>query len=185
MPTFTQPKKTKKARRRLVKQERKLTQKLIDVSIALCLPAFVAFLLVHGTPLHLDLNVFASPACSIGSSPSKTVTERECVMELAGIDSSDYQYASFIFSHESGFCFTKFEGQIGFCPESYSEIRDPSTPLKGYGLCQSTPAIKMQSAGDDWRTNPVTQARWCNGYAIQRYGSWAAAHAFWVVHRWW
>jgi hypothetical protein len=52
-------------------------------------------------------------------------------------------------------------------------------------LCQSTPASKMASAGDDWRTNPVTQIKWCTGYAVGRYGSWTNAYEFWAAHSWW
>lgn len=47
-----------------------------------------------------------------------------------------------------------------------------------YGICQSLPAEKMASAGDDWQTNGVTQLRWCHEYAINRYGSWSAAWEF-------
>jgi len=46
-----------------------------------------------------------------------------------------------------------------------------------YGLCQSLPANKMESAGSDWRTNPVTQLRWCHQYA-QGYGGWKQAWSF-------
>lgn len=46
-----------------------------------------------------------------------------------------------------------------------------------YGICQALPASKMASAGEDWRTNPVTQLKWCDGYAKQ-YGSWKQAWEF-------
>jgi hypothetical protein len=54
-----------------------------------------------------------------------------------------------------------------------------------HGVCQSLPANKMASAGADYLTNPVTQFRWCNGYALSRYGSWAAAVSFWQRNHWW
>ncbi len=54
-----------------------------------------------------------------------------------------------------------------------------------YGLCQALPASKMASAGSDWATNPETQAKWCDAYAIATYGSWANARAFWDSHNWW
>ena len=53
------------------------------------------------------------------------------------------------------------------------------------GLCQALPGNKMASAGADWETNPITQLRWCNGYAVGRYGSWSAAYEFWIKHHWW
>lgn len=54
-----------------------------------------------------------------------------------------------------------------------------------YGLCQALPASKMETAGVDYMTNPITQLKWCNSYAIARYGSWEAAAQFWESHKWW
>ena len=102
-------------------------------------------------------------------------------MQLAGIAPGDYDYVDYIVSHESGWCPTKAQGQYGGCPPYAGSV--PS--YGGYGLCQSTPGSKMASAGDDWQTNPVTQLRWCAGYAQGRYGSWAAAYNHWVSnHNW-
>lgn len=60
-----------------------------------------------------------------------------------------------------------------------------ATNGQAYGLCQALPGSKMASAGSDWATNPVTQLQWCNGYAIQRYGSWANAYNTWLTKHWW
>lgn len=47
-----------------------------------------------------------------------------------------------------------------------------TNPSSGaYGIPQSLPGDKMASAGDDWRTNPVTQIRWGLGYIDERYGT--------------
>lgn len=102
-------------------------------------------------------------------------------MQLAGINPGDYEYVDYIISHESGWCPTKAQGQYGGCPPYAGSVPN----YGGYGLCQSTPGGKMASAGDDWATNPVTQLRWCAGYAQGRYGSWAAAYSHWVAnHNW-
>jgi len=102
-------------------------------------------------------------------------------MALAGIAPSEYQYADYIISHESGWCPTKAQGQYGGCPAYAGYV--PS--YGGYGLCQSTPGSKMASAGADWATNPVTQLKWCTGYARGRYGSWYAAYSHWLsYHNW-
>lgn len=101
-------------------------------------------------------------------------------MALAGIAPGDYQYADYIISHESGWCPTKAQGQYGGCPAYAGSV--PS--YGGYGLCQSTPGSKMATAGADWATNPVTQLRWCAGYA-SRYGGWAGAYNHWLNnHNW-
>ncbi len=102
-------------------------------------------------------------------------------MALAGISPNDYNAVDYIVSHESGWCPTKAQGQYGGCPPYAGFV--PSTG--GYGLCQSTPGSKMASAGADWATNPVTQLRWCSGYAASRYGGWANAYSHWLsYHNW-
>ncbi len=102
-------------------------------------------------------------------------------MARAGISPDDYQYADYIISHESGWCPTKAQGQWGGCPAYAGYV----PPYGGYGLCQSTPGSKMASAGADWATNPITQLRWCSGYAQAHYGSWAAAYQHWTNFHWW
>lgn len=113
--------------------------------------------------------------------------DKQAVMRQAGLTTGEFPYADFIISHESGWCPTKWQGQIGYCPEYYAEkFAGAETNTKtGYGLCQSTPAIKMASAGEDWRTSAVTQLRWCTSYAKARYGSWEAAYNHWLSHHNW
>lgn len=89
-------------------------------------------------------------------------------MGRAGISPSDYTYVDFIVSKESGW---------------NPNARNKSSGA--YGLCQALPGTKMASAGSDWSTNPVTQLRWCDGYAKGRYGTWAAAYNFWKRNHWW
>jgi uncharacterized protein YabE (DUF348 family) len=92
--------------------------------------------------------------------------DKTAIMAAAGIPSSDYAYANFIVSHESGW-------------------RPTAANASGaYGLCQALPGSKMASAGADWQTNPVTQLRWCNGYAA-RYGGWGGAYNHWLANRNW
>jgi hypothetical protein len=106
-------------------------------------------------------------------------------MQSAGIDPAEWPAVEFVLGHESGWCPSKWEGQIGYCPANYTEVFSPGNPGKGYGLCQSTPAIKMASVADDWRDNPVTQLKWCHQYAQNRYGGWWNAKSAWVAKRWW
>lgn len=88
-------------------------------------------------------------------------------MARAGIAPGDFVYADFIISKESGW-------------------RPNARNASGaYGLCQAMPGSKMASAGADWQTNPVTQLKWCDGYAKRTYGSWAKAHAVWQSKHWW
>ena len=89
-------------------------------------------------------------------------------MAQAGISPSDYGYVNYIIQRESHW--------NPLAKNAYSGAT---------GLCQALPGSKMASAGSDWATNPITQLRWCNGYAIGRYGSWAKAYQFWTVNHWW
>lgn len=114
-------------------------------------------------------------------------SDKESIMRAAGIAASDFQYVYYVINHENAmWCATRWQGQ-NFCPAYYQE-KYPGAETNtstGYGLCQATPGIKMASAGDDWRTNPVTQMKWCSGYAVGRYGTWEAAYNFWISHSWW
>jgi hypothetical protein len=40
-----------------------------------------------------------------------------------------------------------------------------------YGIPQSLPGSKMESAGSDWETNPATQIKWGLGYIQSVYGT--------------
>ncbi|MBX6334061.1 DUF348 domain-containing protein [Candidatus Saccharibacteria bacterium] len=108
--------------------------------------------------------------------------DKQAVMAAAGIAPSDYPYVDFIMSHESGWCPTKLQGQIGYCPP-YAPESIPSN--LGYGLGQATPGTKMAPFGADWKTNPVTQLKWAISYVNGRYGSWEAAYNHWQEKRWW
>jgi uncharacterized protein YabE (DUF348 family) len=89
------------------------------------------------------------------------------LMAAAGIGAGDYGYADYIVSHES----------------NWNPLA--SNPYGAYGLCQALPGSKMASAGSDWASNPVTQLRWCNGYADDRYGGWYGAYSHWVANGNW
>ncbi|MBP5634009.1 G5 domain-containing protein [Candidatus Saccharibacteria bacterium] len=89
-------------------------------------------------------------------------------MAAVGIAPSDYGYVNYIITHESHW-------------NPLAKNRSSGAT----GLCQALPGKKMASAGADWETNPITQLRWCNGYAVGRYGSWRKAYEFWTVHKWW
>lgn len=111
------------------------------------------------------------PAKSVtAQAPVRPVSSnKQDLMAQAGIPQSDWSYVDSIISRESGWRHTIWN----------------STGSGAYGLCQALPGAKMASAGADWQTNPVTQLKWCHGYAIGRYKSWAAAHSFWNANHWW
>jgi uncharacterized protein YabE (DUF348 family) len=109
-------------------------------------------------------------------------SDKQAVMAAAGIAPGDYPYVDYIVSHESGWCPTKVQGQVGYCPP-YAPETVPSG--LGYGLGQATPGTKMASFGADWKTSATTQLRWATSYAVGRYGSWGAAYNYWSAHHNW
>jgi uncharacterized protein YabE (DUF348 family) len=110
-------------------------------------------------------------------------SEYDTVMADAGISSTDYAYVNYIVSNESGWCPTKIQGELGACPDAAPADGVPD--YGGYGLGQATPGDKMASFGADWETDPVTQLRWANAYALATYGSWEAAYNHKVAYGWW
>ena len=90
-------------------------------------------------------------------------------MAAAGIASADFGYVDYIVSHESGWSYTKWNYRGS----------------GAYGLGQALPATKMAAFGSDYMTNPITQLKWANAYAVGRYGSWANAYAYWLSHHNW
>jgi len=90
-------------------------------------------------------------------------------MRAAGIVEGDFGYVDYIIDRESGWGVTKY---------NYSGSG-------AYGIGQALPASKMAPYGADYLTNPVTQLKWANAYAVGRYGSWANAYSFWTARHYW
>jgi hypothetical protein len=68
--------------------------------------------------------------------------------------------------------------------ESRWDVGATNASSGAYGIPQALPASKMASAGDDWRTNPVTQIRWGLGYIAERYGSPCPAWRHSLANNW-
>lgn len=94
--------------------------------------------------------------------------QRPILAQLAGTAPEDWEYVDYIMFRESTW---------------RPVLRNKSSGA--YGLCQSLPAQKMATAGDDYLTNALTQLEWCHDYAQQRYGGWSQAYDFWIRNYWW
>ena len=94
---------------------------------------------------------------------------QESWLTQAGVDQSDWFYVDYIIFAESHWNYAVWNMHGS----------------GAYGLCQALPAVKMQTFGADYLTNPVTQLRWCDWYAQDRYGSWRNAYDFWRQNYWW
>jgi uncharacterized protein YabE (DUF348 family) len=126
----------------------------------------------------------------VGSKVILSVTysaDKAAIMTAAGVAPKDQDYAAYIINNENAlWCAIRWQGTSGCAAAYYEKFAGAeSSSGVGYGLCQATPGIKMATAGGDWRTNVVTQMKWCHSYAIGRYGSWEAAYKFKVAKGWW
>ena len=90
-------------------------------------------------------------------------------LRQAGVDEEDWFYVDYIIFKES-----RWQYQVWNYRGSGA-----------YGLCQALPASKMSTFGADYMTNPVTQLKWCDWYAENRYGGWQSAYHNWLVQYWW
>ncbi len=111
----------------------------------------------------------AARARTVVAAPVTFPGGHEDWMLAAGIDRANFGYVDYIISRESGWRWwiTNNEGS------------------GATGLGQALPASKMAPWGADYLTNPVTQLRWAQAYAISRYGNWAGAYQHWVNYRVW
>ena len=55
--------------------------------------------------------------------------------------------------------------------ESHWNYKARNYSSGAYGIPQALPASKMESAGKDWRVNPITQIKWGMRYIYLRYGN--------------
>lgn len=104
----------------------------------------------------------------VGAKPSVAPGQETCAAwaREAGVGEEDIEAAMYIIYHESG------------CRV------DAANPSGAYGIPQALPGSKMQSAGADWETNPITQIRWMISYVNGRYGGWQQALQFKWDHGW-
>lgn len=99
----------------------------------------------------------ALPRYTGGGSPAEW-------MAAAGIAESDWAYVDYIAQRESGWNPNATNPSSGAC-----------------GLIQALPCSKVPGSG----YNPIDNLTWANGYAVNRYGSWAGAYEFWTANHWW
>ena len=90
-------------------------------------------------------------------------------LQAAGIDEKDWFYVDYIIFHES----------------RWRHLVWNNGGSGAYGLCQALPAHKMSSFGSDYLSNPITQLKWCDWYAKDRYDSWQLAYQSWLTQHWW
>lgn len=123
---------------------------------------------ISRSAIHETVIVAAVPQITARGIAVAVTGDHTALMAAAGISASDYNYVNYIVSRESSW-----------------HTNAAGSPPGAYGLCQAYPGSKMTSVSADWQTNPVTQLRWCSGYAAERYGGWSGAYDFWSSNHYW
>lgn len=90
-------------------------------------------------------------------------------MAQAGIPQSDWGYVEFIVSRESGWRPCSFYPSQNDCN---------ARPVNACGLVMQNPCGKIPG---DWR-DPIAALRWQKGYVQARYGGYAGAYNYWLIH---
>lgn len=91
-------------------------------------------------------------------------TTHDELMAAAGILPADYGAVDYIVSHESSW-----------------NVNATNAVTGAHGLIQALPYGKT---GCSW-SDSVCQLEWASTYAVDRYGSWWGAQAFWSANHWW
>ncbi|MEU6347918.1 transglycosylase SLT domain-containing protein [Streptomyces sp. NPDC047072] len=110
----------------------------------------------------LVLTAAPAQAATTDSASEAKAIARELIPSAA-----QYNAFSKIVEHESGW-----------------DVNATNSSSGAYGLVQALPGSKMASAGSDWKTSAETQIEWGLKYMNSRYGSPAAAWAFWQANGW-
>ena len=97
------------------------------------------------------------------------VGKHEGWMNLAGIPPSDWFYANYIISNESGW------NPCAYYPGQSDCNASPTTAC---GLVQQNPCGKIPG---DWR-DPIAALKWQKDYVVDRYGSYQGAYNYWLIH---
>lgn len=98
------------------------------------------------------------------ASPPTVSGDKTAWLIAAGIPESDWGYVDYIISHESGW------------------RPDATNASSGaHGLPQALPYSKT---GCGW-VDAVCQLQWADRYARGRYGGWAQAYNYWILHKFW
>ena len=87
-------------------------------------------------------------------------------MRDAGIPESDWPFVSLIVACESRW-----------------DYKAKNKRSSATGLCQTM--LGLHEVPADFKTNPVTQLKWCHNYAQSRYKGWSKAWDAWVEKGWW
>jgi hypothetical protein len=101
---------------------------------------------------------------------SEPLSDKEQLMQQAGIDEKDWAYVDYVIHRESSWnpSAVNYLGCIGL-----------------YQACPTGNKPVLLANCPDWQTNIVCSLKEASNYAVNRYGSWYLAFATWQKQGWW
>lgn len=119
-----------------------------------------------------------SSSATVSASAMSLVSSASASVELARTPKGARAVAKVLMEDKYGWGDRQFACLVGlWTKESNWNYRSSNKRTGAHGIPQALPATKMDSAGTDWRTNPVTQISWGLRYIESRYDTPCGAFA--------
>lgn len=129
-------------------------------------------------PVEAALFSELSSSATVSASAMSLVSSASASVELARTPKGARTVAKVLMEDKYGWGDRQFACLVGlWTKESNWNYRSSNKRTGAHGIPQALPATKMDSAGTDWRTNPVTQISWGLRYIESRYDTPCGAFA--------
>ena len=122
------------------------------------------------TPIEAALFSELSSSATVSASAMSLVSSASASVELARTPDGAREVAKALMEDKYGWGEKQYACLDDlWIKESHWNYRASNKRTGAHGIPQALPATKMDSAGTDWRTNPVTQISWGLRYIEVRY----------------
>ena len=136
-------------------------------------------------PVEAALFSELSSSATVSASAMSLVSSASASVELARTPKGAREVAKVLMEDKYGWGDRQFACLVGlWTKESNWNYRSSNKRTGAHGIPQALPATKMDSAGTDWRTNPVTQISWGLRYIESRYDTPCGAFAKFKRSNW-
>ena len=136
-------------------------------------------------PVEAALFSELASSATVSASAMSLVSSASASVELARTPKGAREVAKVLMEDKYGWGDRQFACLVGlWTKESNWNYRSSNKRTGAHGIPQALPATKMDSAGTDWRTNPVTQISWGLRYIESRYDTPCGAFAKFKRSNW-
>ena len=140
---------------------------------------------VQTAPIETALFSELSSSATVSASAMSLVSSASASVELARTPKGAREVAKELMDEKYGWGKKEYACLDDlWIKESNWNYRASNKRTGAHGIPQALPATKMDSAGTDWRTNPVTQISWGLRYIESRYDTPCGAFAKFKRSNW-